>query len=468
MKYLLQLILIIVLVFVAKLGIAQFEAHAPQVPVREVVVHVPEVEVLSLAPETRTLEVQAHGRVVAPTRLTLTPEVSGRVLAIHPDLEQGAQLAAGTELVRIDPSDLELAHEAAKAARATAKASRATAVAGLATAEAGIASAQAGRASAEAGLLAEETAAEASVADWLELNDGEPPALVSRAPQLAAAQAQVAAAEAQLESASAQAESARTQIGAADAAVASAEIGIRQAELALSRAVVLLPFDAKVVSRSVEVGQRVDPMAPLCVVQRDEWPEARISIPLADLAYLELDYDGSGAKSLVAELSAEVDGREHVWLARGRDVAAQLDERNPVVHLFAQTEAASGEGATSTPPTPGMFLRVRLRGMTDQEVVVIPRSTLQPDGRVLVAVPTGSGREALLERREIEVLQRTDHEVLVRSGLALGELLIATPPPVVVDGMLLNTRPLGAPPVRPEAAPESTTESDDSSKEDSQ
>ncbi len=458
MKILIQLALIVVLALVAKLGIAQFAAHAPEVPEREVVVHVPEVEVLELTRELRTLEVHARGRVVAPTRLTLAPEVAGRVLALHPELEEGAHLAAGTELVSIDPADLELAVEAAAAAHTTAQAGRATAIAGLASAKAARAGAEAGLDSAEAGLLAERTSAAASIADWKELNEGEPPALVSHAPQVAAAEAQVAAALGQLETAQAQIEAALAQIGSADAAIAQAEVGVRQAELALSRATVRLPFDGQVVSRSVEVGQRVDPMAPLCVVQRDGWPEARVSIPLAELAHMELDFDGTGAADVVAELSAEVDGRTRRWLGRGRAVAPQLDERNPVVHLLVRTEAAPG--GDETPPTPGMFLSVRLRGLEDQPIIAVPRSTLQPDGRLLVARPVDEGsRHATLEQRAIEVLQLTATEVLVAGGLEAGELLITTPPPVVVDGMRVATRPLGAPAVVSQPEPEQLEDS---------
>ena len=256
------------------------------------------------------------------------------------------------------------------------------------------------------------------------------------------------AARGQLEGARGQVAVAEGNLAAARAAVVSAGVAVAQAELALARTVVTMPLDGRVVSRSVEVGQRVDPMTPLVVVQRSGWPEVRISVPLDQLAHLGLGADGTGAADLVAELVADLgDGRKQRWLAEGRAVAPVLDERNPVVHLLAQSAAMPGEQATGL-PVPGQFLRVQLFGKTDQDVIPVPRRAVQPDGRVLVARPSGApgSTAATLEARELEVLQRTADQVLVSAGLEAGELLILTPPPVVVEGMALTTRAEGAAP----------------------
>ena len=128
-------------------------------------------------------------------------------------------------------------------------------------------------------------------------------------------------------------------------------------------------------------------------------------------------------------------------------MAPPLDERNPVVHLLAASAPAVGV-ASGARPLPGQFLRVRLPGLAAQEVVAVPRRALQPDGRVLLAVVDEDGRTSL-ERRAIVELQRTADEVLVSAGLATGELLILTPPPVVKDGMAITTRAEGAEPTAP-------------------
>lgn len=430
MKILLQLVLIVALVLGARFGIQQFAAHAPEVPPKEERVFVPEVEVRTLTRATRDLVVEAQGRVVVPPRLTLTPEVAGRVLAFHPDLEEGARLPAGAELVRIDPADFELALEAAEVASATAAANTLAATAQLDVARAAVLAA-------EAALSAEEVQAEVAIADWRELNEGEPPALVARTPQREAAVGQ-------LEGARAQVAVAEASLTAAATAEASAAVTVAQAELALARTTVTMPLDGRVVTRSVELGQRVDPMTPLVTVQRDGWPEVRLSVPLDQLPHLDLTLDGTGVQDLVAELTAVLgDGGERRWLARGRAVRPELDERNPVLHVLATTAPVPGQ--TATPPPPGLFLRARLAGRTGQDVVPVPRRAVQPDGRLLLAVDGPDGT-TVLERRAVEVLQRTRDEVLVRAGLAGGERLILTPPPVVQDGMTLTTRPEGAAP----------------------
>ncbi len=365
-KILLQLILIAVAVAAGMYGVRLFEKFAPETPAKEVVVHVPDVAVRTARAERRTLFVETQGIVAAPARLSLTPEVAGRVIALHPQFKEGAVLAAGTELVRIDATDFELARDQAEASLTSARANESAA--------------QAGRAAQEAALDAERVGAEAAIADWREFNEGTPPALVSRQPQIAAALAQISSTEAQVQ--------------VAEAQIKAAEVALRQAEVALERTRIAMPFAGRVITRAVEFGQRVDAMTMLATIEREGDLEVRLSLTLDDLAFMDLDLDGRGADQLEIELSTEIGGRTRRWQARGARTAADLDAQNPVLTLIAKIEESLPAGEAL--PVPGLFVSARVRGKSDVDVVSIPRACIQPDGSVLVV-----DAEDRLQRRNI-------------------------------------------------------------------
>ncbi|MCA1796376.1 MAG: hypothetical protein LC645_02340, partial [Geobacteraceae bacterium] len=66
------------------------------------------VEVAHYETETRRLPVPAHGQVIAARHLSLSSEVSGRIVEMNPAFETGARLRAGTLVCRIDPRDYEI------------------------------------------------------------------------------------------------------------------------------------------------------------------------------------------------------------------------------------------------------------------------------------------------------------------------------------------------------------------------
>ena len=160
----------------------------------------PLVNVVQPAAGANMLSVVATGSVDVRNRVTLTPQVTGRVVSISPSLRVGGTFAAGEQLLVIDRRDFQLAAAAAQADIATA----------------------------ESDLLLEQAKSDAARANYAILHaDGEVPPLVARVPQIAQAEARLAAARA------------RQRVAALD----------------LERTVYSLPFDGTVTRSSAEVGQ---------------------------------------------------------------------------------------------------------------------------------------------------------------------------------------------------------------------
>ena len=137
----------------------------PQLPKTRVI----ELTVVDFEPQIET-----SGVIRAHNQITLTSQVSGRIVATHPQFEDGAYFEEGTILVELDKADF-------KTAVASAKSQQAQALAILAQ---------------------EQTRAKQARLDWEDLGyEEEPSDLVLRVPQLREAEARVEAAAAQLEQA---------------------------------------------------------------------------------------------------------------------------------------------------------------------------------------------------------------------------------------------------------------------------
>ena len=90
-------------------------ATGPKVEPRAPVIVAPLVRVVEAVPAAVQLSVRAHGTVVPRTESELVPEASGRVLEVSPSLVSGGFFSKGDTLLRIDPLDYDVELDQARA-----------------------------------------------------------------------------------------------------------------------------------------------------------------------------------------------------------------------------------------------------------------------------------------------------------------------------------------------------------------
>lgn len=151
-------------------------------------------------PKSHRVSFDTTGTVEAKNEILIVPQVSGRVIVVNEAFFAGGSFEKEAVLFEIEPSDfvLDVERREADVARAITA------------------------------LELEQAEAEASIAEWRQINnDKEPPALVARAPQLSEAKANLKSARAQLEI----------------------------AKLNLQRTKFTLPFNGRVLESDIAVGQ---------------------------------------------------------------------------------------------------------------------------------------------------------------------------------------------------------------------
>ncbi len=390
--------------------------HPVEVENREVVPPPPLVRGVEVRTVDVPLVVESEGTVRPARETTLVAEVAGRVVWIDPGLDEGRFVDEGQPLLRLDARDHELALIGARAEVAAMALRVAT----------------------------ERSEADVALVEWQRQGrDGEPDPLVLRKPQLAEAEARLAAARA----------------------------GQDQAELDLERTTIRAPYDARVVTRAVDLGTWVGRGTAVAHVYGIARHEVVLPVPDRDLAHLPGLIDagrrgaGAGAADGAEEgaegaesagvdvlFSADFAGRHHEWAGRAERLQARIDPRSRMVQLVAVVEDPYAATDGSLPFTAGLFVHARITGPVASGVAVVPRSARRDDGTLLVAVPVDPGELQLaserddraegvvarLEFRAVELLRREGERLLIQRGLAPGEFVIVSPMSAPVEGMLVR------------------------------
>lgn len=340
------------------------------------------VDVIRAQVRSVNIAVMSQGTVKPRTETELVPEVSGKIMAVSSNFVPGGFFRAGEVLLQIDPSDYETA----------------------------LSKAQAELAAREAQFADQKARSEQALRDWQNLGrSGEPSDLTLRKPQLAEALA----------------------------AVKAAQAGLQQAERDLVRTRIQLPYDGLVRSKLVDVGQFVAPGTTLGVTFAIDTAEVRLPLTGPDIAFLDLPRAtdlANGERSQVT-LTAEGSGIAGQWQAEIIRTEGVIDEASRVIYVIAQVVDPYGVLGVSRPQQllMGTFVRAEIQGRRAENVVVLPRSVLQPNDTVLIASEDGK-----LEIRPVEVLRAEPERVYIKGGITDRERVITTALSAPIPGTLVT------------------------------
>ena len=376
---------------------------------------VPAVTVQS-APLLRTLQFSA--RVATASRVDVGATVTGRVLQVR--VAEGAAVGLGDVLVQLESAELQAALDQARASEQQAAAR----VTGLASS---------GRQGAEAGVAQADSVLWAAQAEGRRTQDLVAQGFLSPS-RLDEAQRAVAVAQAQLEGARAQrAANAGTDVAQAQAQLSLARAATQAAQARLAQATLRAPAAARVLTRTVEPGQIVQP------------GRALLTLALA------------GPLQLVAT----VDERYLQQLQPGQPASVRADAypdqrfAAQVLSIAPRVDAQRGavEVKFSLPQAPAflredMTLSVAVETARRDAALVVPLAALRADRNGSNGSNGGSGgsdtidttdaaatlwlaRQGRVEARQVRLGLRTLESVEVLQGLQAGEVVLvgAVPAP---------------------------------------
>lgn len=320
------------------------------------------------------LTIRALGKVTARELVDLQPQIDGRVEWLDYDLSAGATIQKGQPLLRVEQEPYQLALQTARSTLAERRAE----------------------------LQQEQGQRRVAKEEFALLGSSIPEAdqaLVLREPQLAAAQARV------------------------DAAVA--QVNLAQRDLRLTK--LSAPFNALIVERNVDIGDRVAPGTVLYTLAGADRFQIAVEVPAGQLPLLDTP-------------KAEVRIHGSQWpqnryrAGRFVRVIPVLEEQGRLARVLVELDDPLG---IEDPKQPKLLLndlaRVEITGRAAGQQVRIPMEALQ-DGDVVWVVQDGR-----IHIQPVKVAHLTDAHAVLASGLRGGESLIVTRLTSVTEGMAVRT-----------------------------
>ena len=357
-------------------------------------------------------------------------EVGGTVIYRHPELEKGAILSAGTELLRIDPTDYRLAVAQIEANIRSTEAQRAVLDVRALNTERSLAIEERSLGLARKELERKQRLVRAGTISQAAVDQEERAVLIGEQAlqNLRNAMNLLPAERAVLEAT-------RDQL--------KAQLEIAQRNL--SRTTIVAPFHCRIAEVNVERAQFAAQGKILVVADSLDVAEVNAQVPIGTVLtllppdlHLPVEVDSVMPRFReVAGLTAVVrlrTGRDETeWPARFSRISDTVDPRTRTVGVIvAVDDPYLQAGSSQRPPlVKNMYVEVEVRGRPRPGAVVIPRGALH-GSRVRTV-----GSDDRLHLREVEVDFAQTNFVVVGSGLEAGERVVVSDLAFAVEGMLL-------------------------------
>ncbi len=357
----------------------------------------PLVKVATARSSTYRINVEGTGTVRSKEAITIVPQVSGIVTYAAPELSVGAFFKKGALLFKIEDADYKLAIERAEASKAGA----------------------------EYELTQMESRAKVARLEWERLdgiNKEEAPPLLLYIPQLKNARASLKAAEATLE----------------------------EARLGLRRTSIYAPFNCRIRSEAIDIGQYVRAAAAVMDISGTTQAEVFVSLPLQELKWISIPNGERGEKKgSVAVVTLKVGDDIHSWEGQVVRSTGEVDPRDRMTRVVVSVMAPYGDpgkeiGEASTLKQPGRggltlqegaFVDVSIEGKSLNDVFKVSRSQVREGSTLWVATP-----EERLSIRSVKVIRKGRDKAVVSGGIKDGEKIITTFLSGVTDGMKITVR----------------------------
>ncbi len=390
MKLALKILLPILLIAGAIFGGKKLISMKAPPEKREIKEAIPTVKVIRLSADTHRPEVRSYGTVQSFDEARLTPELSAKIVWISDAFRVGKEVSMGEELVRLEKRDFEIALEQQQASVSEIQRQ----------------------------LEEEKVRSQQAADDWVvsgrKLEDASDFRL--RKPQLAALEAQLK----------------------------SAEAGIDQAKLNLGRTTIRSPFDAKVLTRTANLGELATPQANLGTLTSTTKAEIRLPLTLEQIDRIGSDLSAAALQTSNLEVKLSLPDHDGSRSAKVVRLDPTIDARNQVRYLIAEIDSPF---KSSPFPLPiGTFVNASFEGRPLENSLRFPESALVEDRYVWTLKADNT-----LGRLELERLATEDGDVIARPETTLsGPIDVVTRP-------LTTFRP-GNPVQLEEGSKESSTE----------
>jgi RND family efflux transporter MFP subunit len=342
------------------------------------------VELLNVTRQNVTVSIQGTGTVEASQEVSIIPQVSGIVVSAEPNLVVGGFFKKGDTLFEIEDIDYKLALEQAESLKAKA----------------------------EYDLATIESQARIARTEWEQLNSnsGTPPnPLVLYEPQLRSARASLSSASAKLE----------------------------QARINLERTKIKAPFNSRIRSESIDIGQYVRSGSSVAVLSGTDSAEIAVPLSIDELRWINVPRYGERQNGATATINIEIGNKSYKWNGHVVRSSGEVDTKTRMMEVIVEVNdpyglndnKKSGYSALAT----GSFVNVQIKGKELKDIFIIPRTAFHDNSTVWIM-----DKENKLKINKVDALKIERDRIIISKGLVNGDMIIMTNISGAAEGMKLR------------------------------
>lgn len=325
--------------------------------------------------------VKTHAVVQAHNRITLTSQVSGTVAKTSSSFEVGSYFKKGDVLVEIDQRDYQTALAIADSELAVAK-------------------------------------SELKLAKIVE----------ERKLRLVGSNA---VPQGEVETASASREQAQAN-------VALAETNVEQAKLNLQRTQFSAPFDGRVISKLIGVGQLAGNNTPLGEVFAIDYVEVRLPVSGEQRDLLDLPEFANDSPLAVQLRDGLQQSNDTVWYGKIVRTEGVLDVDSRDLFAIARVDDPFGRDSGKPPLRIGQPVIASIEGKVLRKVIALPRAAVRELDQVVLV---DRADQTLLPLRVETLWSDAEHVIIPSSAIPAGMWLAMTPMPFTPKGAKIEIIP---------------------------
>ena len=329
------------------------------------------------------MHVESQGIVAPRTRTRIISEVSGLVLDVADAFVVGGTFKAGEMLLKLDPTDYEVALQRAEAKVISFKA--------LMELE----NARSVQAEKEWGMTGRPTS--------------EAPLLALRRPYLLEAEANLLQAKAE----------------------------VRQAEIKLSKTIIRASYAGMVSEKLADIGQFVTMGTAIGETFAIDFVEIRLPLSEKDLTMMDGLSSQVELRKKQITLTGTVDGIVTSWLATLARSEGVVDELSRSQYIVARVADPYGldDNDRQVPLRVGTFVKASIQGKVLKDVFKVPRSALLEGSRMGLV-----DDQALLKIISVEVASTDDNHYYISEGLQDGHQIVTSALGTPIEGLKLRIK----------------------------
>jgi multidrug efflux pump subunit AcrA (membrane-fusion protein) len=395
------------------------------------------------------IEVTGYGHVEPVRKWNAVSQVEGRIVSLAEGLAEGRIVEAGTVLIEIDPRDYEI-----KVAQAEAN---------LATAQAQLQELAAKESNTRA-----QAALEREIKGFLKTEFERVVTLIERGSVAASSQEK---ANRELLNQQRKVLDLENQIAlipvqriSADAAIDTRKVELEEAERDLERTRIFMPFQGRISSVGLSVGEFVRVGTALATaddisasevvaaIQPEHLANAVLALVDTDEAQTLRLRDSDQAQSILAAIGFKVvvqlttSGTVQRWPAEFSRFVGASDTQTGTVGLVVRVhEPLKPDSAQKRPPlNNGTFVEVLFQGHTKGDRISLPRNLVNYEDGAAAYVFVADENQTL-QRRDVVLGRRIENRIFVTQGLTVGDtLVLSVPQPAILGQRLILVTGTGA------------------------